>query len=195
MTTRALDTSGKAWHYKPAHHKTEIHGKERVIDLGPRAQEIVGRYLQPELDRPLFSPRQAEDERRAIKRAKRKTRVQPSQMNRRKRNRDGAPGDRYDSASYRRAVANACDLAFPHPEIAKVRASRRTPDQLAELRRWKSEHRWAPNQLRHARATEVRREMGIEAAQAVLGHSKIETTQIYAERQRQLAERAALATG
>jgi len=195
MTTRAIDTSGKLWRYNPVHHKTAIHGKERVIDLGPRAQEIVGRYLHPELDKPLFSPWHAEEERRAIKRAARKTKVQPSQMNRRKPNRERPPGDRYDSASYRRAVANACDLAFPHPETSKVRASRRTPEQVEALRRWKSEHRWAPNQLRHARATEVRREMGIEAAQAVLGHSKIETTQIYAERQRQLAERAALATG
>ena len=37
-------------------------------------------------------------------------------------------------------------------------------------------------QLRHSAATDIRRQFGIEAAQCVLGHSEIGTTQIYAER-------------
>lgn len=41
---------------------------------------------------------------------------------------------------------------------------------------------WAPNQLRHAIATELRRTAGIEAAQLYLGHSKPDTTLIYAEK-------------
>ena len=40
---------------------------------------------------------------------------------------------------------------------------------------------WAPNQLRHAHATTVRREFGVEASQVMLGHSHINTTEIYAE--------------
>ncbi len=40
---------------------------------------------------------------------------------------------------------------------------------------------WAPNQLRHAIATELRRTAGLEAAQAYLGHAKPDTTLIYAE--------------
>lgn len=55
--------------------------------------------------------------------------------------------------------------------------------------------RWSPNRLRHTRATEVRRSYGLDAASAVLGHSKIETTQVYAERAWELAERVARATG
>jgi len=43
-------------------------------------------------------------------------------------------------------------------------------------------HRWAPNQLRHAAATELRSKYGIEAAQLALGHSKPDTSLIYAER-------------
>ena len=55
--------------------------------------------------------------------------------------------------------------------------------------------RWSPNRLRHTKATELRKQFGLDAAGAVLGHTKLETTQIYAERSMELAERAALATG
>lgn len=41
---------------------------------------------------------------------------------------------------------------------------------------------WGPLRVRHLSATEIRRACGLEAAQAILGHSRIETTQIYAER-------------
>jgi integrase len=40
---------------------------------------------------------------------------------------------------------------------------------------------WAPNQLRHTHATTVRRDFGVEASQVMLGHSHINTTEIYAE--------------
>ncbi len=43
-------------------------------------------------------------------------------------------------------------------------------------------HHWAPNRLRHSRATAIREQYGLEAAQAVLGHSNADVTQIYAER-------------
>jgi integrase len=42
--------------------------------------------------------------------------------------------------------------------------------------------RWHPNQLRHTAATALREQFGLDAAQAVLGHTRVETTQIYAER-------------
>jgi integrase len=41
--------------------------------------------------------------------------------------------------------------------------------------------RWHPHQLRHTRASEIRRGHGIETAAVVLGHSKPDTTLIYAE--------------
>lgn len=40
---------------------------------------------------------------------------------------------------------------------------------------------WTPNQLRHAIATDIRRTVGIEAAQNYLGHTRPDTTLIYAE--------------
>lgn len=40
---------------------------------------------------------------------------------------------------------------------------------------------WTPNQLRHTRATELKKKYGLEDAAAVLGHKSVETTLIYAE--------------
>lgn len=200
MTPRDLDTSGPAWKYVPRHHKTEIHGKDRVVLIGPKAQAVLSKYLRADdwirpLDAPMFSPREAEDQRRAMKRARRKTRVQPSQQNRRLRFPKSAPGERYDTASYRRALAWGCDAAFPHPTLSTIPRTKRTPEQERELRAWKAERRWGPNRLRHARATEVRREHGLDAAQVLLGHSRVTTTQVYAEVNEEKAVRAALATG
>jgi site-specific recombinase XerD len=42
--------------------------------------------------------------------------------------------------------------------------------------------RFAPNQIRHAAATRIRRQFGLEAAQVILGHSNMNTTEIYAEK-------------
>ena len=50
------------------------------------------------------------------------------------------------------------------------------------------EHRWSPNQLRHAAATEIRRRYGLEGAQVTLGHASADVSQIYAERDLSKAE-------
>ena len=54
---------------------------------------------------------------------------------------------------------------------------------------------WHPNQLRHLFATEVRKEYGLEAAQVLLGHSRADVTQVYAERDETLAASVAAAIG
>ena len=54
---------------------------------------------------------------------------------------------------------------------------------------------WHPHQLRHTHATEVRRRFGLEAAQAALGHSKADVTQLYAERDLALAAKVAAELG
>ena len=51
--------------------------------------------------------------------------------------------------------------------------------------------RWGANRLRHNRATELRARYGAEAAQVTLGHSKLSTTEIYAERDLATAVRIA----
>ena len=78
-------------------------------------------------------------------------------------------GEHYLVASYRRAIRRACDqLGIPV---------------------------WFPHQLRHAAASAIRRRYGLEASQAVLGHSELGTTQIYAEVDRSRARQVMLETG
>lgn len=54
---------------------------------------------------------------------------------------------------------------------------------------------WSPHMLRHARATIIREQFGIEAAQAALAHSSLSTTEIYARRSLELAREVAAAIG
>jgi integrase len=85
-------------------------------------------------------------------------------------------------ASLRRAIARGCARAFPHPTISKINPKKRTDAQKAELLEWRKEHQWHPNQIRHTVGTEVRARYGLEAAQVLLGHSRADVTQTYAER-------------
>jgi site-specific recombinase XerC len=55
--------------------------------------------------------------------------------------------------------------------------------------------KWAPNRLRHSAATEIRKRFGLEAAQVVLGHAQADVTQVYAERDLELARRVAKEVG
>lgn len=52
-----IDRSGEVWRYVPESHKTEHHGRERIIFIGPKAQEVLRPYLFGD-DLPCFrSPR------------------------------------------------------------------------------------------------------------------------------------------
>jgi len=48
---RAIDinTQGRIWEYRPHSHKTEHHEKERVVFLGPHAQEIIRPWLTTDM--------------------------------------------------------------------------------------------------------------------------------------------------
>jgi hypothetical protein len=65
--------SGKVWIYRPQHHKTEHHGHTREIRMGPKAQEIIRPFLKSGLQTYLFSPAEAEAERREKLHLARKT--------------------------------------------------------------------------------------------------------------------------
>jgi integrase len=56
-------------------------------------------------------------------------------------------------------------------------------------------HRWHPHQLRHTVATRIRQRFGLDAAQVVLGHSELGTTQVYAERNSEAARDVMKAIG
>jgi integrase len=110
-------------------------------------------------------------------RANRKTPVQPSQQNRRNRHPKHKPGEHYVKDAYNRAICRAIEKAN-EKIIEEAGKAGIEPRPLPH---------WSPNQLRHSAATEIRRQFGLEAAQVVLGHSRADVTQVYAERDQALA--------
>jgi integrase len=182
------DPSG-VWHFRPQQHKTQHHGRDRVVPIGPQAQEILRPYIEA-AEEYVFSPQAAERIRNAERRANRKSPMMPNQAARRPKENPKRPKrERYDETSYRNAIYRACDRAFP-PQGALARLpkestrkwlERLTAEERVALTTWRREHRWHPNQLRHTSATIIRKEYGIEAARAILGHSRLTTTEVYAE--------------
>lgn len=186
-----LDRPADVWVYRPESHKTEHQGRQRLIFIGPKAQAILLPYLLREASAYCFSPAESESKRHAAMRARRKTRVQPSQQNRQKPRPKRTPDRHYTKDSYNKAIQRACEAAFSMP-IELRRISKELSEQerrrLQELgAKWRAQHCWSPNQLRHAAGTEIRRRYGLEAAQVVLGHAKADVTQVYAEADAALA--------
>jgi integrase len=102
-------------------------------------------------------------------RANRKSKVQPSQLARRKARPQRLPAAEYTPHAYANAVRVAAEKAgVPH---------------------------WHPNQLRHLVASEVRKAHGLEAAQVLLGHTRANVTEVYAERDQRLADSVGAAIG
>jgi integrase len=197
-----IDTAGDVWVYRPHRHKNKNRGKDRVVFLGPQAQQVLrpwlpvtcpgcgvrerpdqigwtGRLCGPCHDRRdggkpvnaqappaehppryLFRPKDTVADMRARRAAQRTSKPTPSEERRKakakKRKPRSQPAARYDRRGYRQTVVRACKAAGVPP--------------------------WSPLQLRHTAATTIRERYGVEAAQGVLGHSRVETTQVYAER-------------
>jgi len=148
------------WAYHPNSHKLDWRDHEKEILLGPKAQELLGRWFQDRRSSDyLFSPAEAVAESYARRRKRRDVRTREN----------GSTGGtrvvkaHYSDATYRQAVQRACKRAGVPV--------------------------WSPGQLRHNAGTDVRSRFGVEGAQLVLGHRKLSTTEIYAERNRVLYER------
>ena len=141
-----IDRSGDVWVYRPQTHKTQHAGRERLILIGPKGQDVLRPFLLRPENEYCFRP----DRHVAVPRAQKRYRID----------------------SYRQAIERACDRAFPAPEGLEG----------DELKAWRKEHRWSPNRLRHTFATAARAAYGLEAAQVLLGHSRADVTQVYAER-------------
>jgi integrase len=159
-----VDRRRKVWLYRPAIHKMQHKNRERRIYIGPRAQLILKPYLDRKSQSFCFSPAESEQRRKAEMRTRRKTKVQPSQIDRSKPNAKRRPRERYDRHSLAHAIWRACDAA--------------------------GLKRWHPNQLRHSAGTLLRRKLDADASRCVLGHSDLRTTEIYAERDFRAAELA-----
>lgn len=179
MRTCDLDMSAAIWLYKPQTHKTLHHGKKRIIYLGPKCQDVLTPHLKHNLQEYIYSPIQADRERRDTLHAKRKTPISCGNVpgSAIKRNPKKKPTERYTATTYARAISYSCQKAYP----ALVGSTN------GQIKAWDKDHRWTPNQLRHAYATEVRRDHGLEASQILLGHSQANTTEIYAQRDTQKA--------
>lgn len=158
-----IDQTTAVWAYRPESHKTEHHERSRVVFFGPRAQHLLGPYLD---ERPLsaccFSPAESEAQRRLERHLARVTPIsQGSKPGSQPRSTKRTPKNAYTADSYRRAIHRVCEKhGLP---------------------------KWSPNRIRHTAATEIRQKYGLEAAQTVLGHSSADVTQIYAERDLALA--------
>jgi integrase len=194
-----VDRSGDVWQYRPEHHKTEHHGRERIVYIGPQAQDVLRPYLLRDSQAYCFSPVDSERKRHAAQRAARRTPVQPSQQNRSVRKRKRPPRDCYDKNSYRRAIERACEIAFGMPDELRKAPKGETPEQRSKrerrARQWRRQHAWHANRLRHTAATKIRQRFGLEAAQVLLGHSKADVTQLYAERNNALGLQVAKQIG
>jgi integrase len=187
MRTIDLDTSGDVWLYKPGSdqgehgtHKTAWRGHDRVICLGPKAQKILEPYLRLNLAEYLFQPREAVAAFHAERRANRKSKIPPSQMARcPKLNPKKKPRDRYTPSTYAQAIGDA--IAAANKARACDDCKPKQPEDRCEACKRNAIPHWAPNQLRHTKATEIRKKFGIDAARVVLGHRSPAITETYAE--------------
>ena len=156
------NAAGDVWVFRPVSHKTEHHGKDRVIVFGRQTMLILQPYIDKrKLADPVFTPMEAHSERLEMNGTAKQKAYQTSRSR-------FKPGRAYNTHTFRNAVQRACDRAFdPKGERGKQHD-------------WS--HRINPHQFRHNAATRLRTEFGMEAAADMLGHSSFSTTKIYAER-------------
>jgi integrase len=173
MRTGDIDRTTSPWEYRPETHKTAHRGHDKVIYIGPRAQAILTDWLRADPEAYLFQPREATEAVRDSTKVDGRSDADRARAARNKRATDARkrggkarnrrlPGVRYTPGRLGHAIGRACERAG-------------------------IEH-WHPHQIRHAAATELRREIGIEAARVVLGHRSPGMAELYAE-----ADRAAAA--
>ncbi len=77
ITPSMIDRSEAVWQIKLGQHKTAWRGKKRIIYAGPKAQEILAKYLERSPDKALFSPREAMEQRRVAKAQEKSNATQP----------------------------------------------------------------------------------------------------------------------
>ena len=171
-----IDTTNPVWEFRPKRFKTEHHNDaddadiDRVVYLGPKSQESLRPWLLADPEAHVFAPRRSEALRNAARKEQRQTKLTPSQAVRKPKGRAKAPlRSYYPVGSYRQAIRRAC-----------LRAG--IPI-------------WLPNQLRHSRLTEIRKQYGLEASRVCGGHREVGTTQIYAEQDRDLARQVMAEVG
>ncbi|MEO1525809.1 MAG: site-specific integrase [Planctomycetota bacterium] len=164
-----IDRSGSEWVYRPKKHKTARRGKTKAVPIVGDSRAALEDYMNRPAESFCFSPRESMAWFRAKQRAERKT--PQSCGNRPGTNRVAKPkkepGESYTPTSYRQSIQRAA-------KRAKVES-------------------WTPYQLRHLAGTVIREALGVEAAQAMLGHSRAAMTEHYAKQTEAAAIEAAKA--
>ncbi len=149
------------WVYRPSEHKTKRHGKKKQVPIVGDAKVALEPYLDRDPTDFCFKPEESACWYRQQRSAKRKTLA--NQGDRPGYNKSTRPGvskprtysPQFDKDSYRKVIVRAAKKAG-------------------------AEH-WTPYQLRHTAATVIREALGIDGAQALLGHSKRQMTEHYAK--------------
>ena len=103
---------------------------------------------------------------------------------------EGGPAEKYDRAELRPGHRPRVRPGLPaagstgqrEGEITREWWGRLDAKEQAEVKAWRKAHRWHPNQLRHRSPREVRKKDGLGGRQVLLGHSRADVTQVYAER-------------
>jgi integrase len=182
-----IDTSGKdVWVARLVEHKTAHHNKIREVYFGKQAQAILRQYITPDrpVHVPLFSPKEAEADRRAKLHTQRTTPLSCGNRPATNNKIGNRIGDSYTAASYRQAIARACGEADRRAKGGRIIGN----DERVIPR-------WHPHQLRHNRATYLRQQYGIEVARVILGHSTLDATEIYAAADREKARKVMAEVG
>jgi integrase len=150
---------------------------------------VLKPYLLRDANDCCFSPVESEGQRREAQHA---TRTTPLTYG----NRPGFSrtvhaksriGEEFTEGNYNQAIRRACEKAFGMPQNLRRASTKLSAEEKKEASAWRAKHCWSPNQLRHSAATRIRKEFGLEAAQVVLGHGEMNTTEIYAEQDETLA--------
>lgn len=176
-----IDMGGPVWKYRPPTHKTQRHGVDRVILIGPQAQEVLRPFLL-HLNGPIFRPAEADSVHFKVY----ATKGGPPRIGRVARTTKGRTlHQRFRNITYYNAILRACRLA---DKLAHLR----NPDVPADK---PIVNRWHSHQLRHAAATNLREKFGIDVAQAVLGHTSSAMTERYAKPSNAAAENAMRVVG
>lgn len=159
MKPKDIDQTGEVWIYRLTKHKTAKRKKElkkKAVPIFGEARKALEPFLIRGSDEYCFKPEESDRWYREQRTLNRKT--PPNCGNRVGSNRKES-GKKfnpcYNRNSYRQAIERAAKKA-------------------------KVDH-WFPYQLRHMAATEVRDALGIEAAAALLGHSRTDMTDHYAK--------------
>jgi len=165
-----VERSGDDWRLDLRKHKTAAKGKRRTIFFGPEARRVLQPFLiDRAADRHCFRPAEAVREMYERRAEGRKIPRWPSHARRYARERAERPRrkhrETYDSTTLRQAVARA---------IAAANRDRKAKGIEPVTR-------WTPYQLRHACATRLRKDHGLETVRALLSHSSASMTEVYAE--------------